>query len=47
VMFRRSISPGLLGFATGEALAHLNWLIHRHKAVRELDAEGVAWYRSL
>jgi glyoxylase-like metal-dependent hydrolase (beta-lactamase superfamily II) len=47
VMFRRSISPGLLGFATGETLAHLNWLIHRRKVARELDADGVAWYRSL
>ena len=47
VLFRRSVNPALLGFATGEALAHLNWLIHRRKAARELDAEGIAWYRSL
>lgn len=45
VMFRRGVGPGLLTFATGEALAHLNCLIHRRQAVRELDAAGVAWYR--
>lgn len=46
VMFRRRVDLGLLSFATGEALAHLNCLIHRRQAVRELDAAGIAWYRS-
>jgi hypothetical protein len=35
----------VLGLATGEAIAHLNYLIARGEAVRELDAEGIAWYR--
>ncbi|HVS77263.1 MAG TPA: MBL fold metallo-hydrolase [Steroidobacteraceae bacterium] len=46
VMFRRRVSLSLLTFATGEALAHLNCLIHRGQAVRELDSAGIAWYRS-
>lgn len=33
-----------LGLATGEALAHLNFLMRRGEAQRELR-EGVAWYR--
>lgn len=45
VMFRRPVGLSLLTFATGEALAHLNCLIHRGQVVRELDAEGIAWYR--
>jgi hypothetical protein len=35
----------MLGMATGESVAHLNCLIGRGVAVRELDAGGVAWYR--
>ena len=46
-MFRRPVGPGLLSFATGEALAHLNCLIHRRQAVVKLDADGIAWYRSV
>ena len=46
VLFKRTITPELLGMATGEALAHLNCLIHRGDAVREPDASGVDWYRS-
>jgi glyoxylase-like metal-dependent hydrolase (beta-lactamase superfamily II) len=46
VLFRRSVGLNLLSFATGEALAHLNLLIHRGEAVRELDTAGIAWYRS-
>jgi len=46
VMFRRRVGPSLLTFATGETLAHLNYLMHRGQAARELDAEGIAWYRS-
>ena len=47
VMFQRRVGLSLLSFATGEALAHLNWLIRRREAVRDLDAEGIAWYRAL
>jgi glyoxylase-like metal-dependent hydrolase (beta-lactamase superfamily II) len=46
VLFKRTIVPDLLGMATGEALAHLNCLIHRGEAVREADADGVHWYRA-
>jgi hypothetical protein len=31
--------------ATGESLAHLNCLMARGLATRELDSGGVAWYR--
>jgi len=46
VLFKRAIVPDLLGMATGEALAHLNCLIHRGAALRQTDAEGVNWYRA-
>ena len=46
VMFRRRVGLSLLTLATGEALAHLNCLIRRGQMTRELDAEGIAWYRS-
>jgi len=46
VLFKRTIVPDLLGMATGEALAHLNCLIHRGEAVREEDEAGVNWYRA-
>ena len=36
---------GLLNLATGESLAHLNYLIQRGEAIRSLDETGVAWYR--
>jgi len=44
-LFARKIGPDLLGLATGEALAHLNCLIHRGEAVRETGTEGVDLYR--
>jgi glyoxylase-like metal-dependent hydrolase (beta-lactamase superfamily II) len=43
---RRIDDPGLLGMATGESLAHLNYLLARGEARAEIDAQGVAWYRS-
>ncbi len=46
MLFRRKITPYLLGMATGESLAHLNCLITRGRAVRETDADGVDWYRA-
>ena len=45
-LFRRPVTPDLLGMATGESLAHLNCLIVRGQAVKETDASGVAWYRA-
>jgi len=47
-LFARSIAESdvpLLGMATGESLACLNHLLHRGEAVRDVDADGVAWYR--
>jgi glyoxylase-like metal-dependent hydrolase (beta-lactamase superfamily II) len=45
VLFRRQVGADMLIMATGESLAHLNCLLARGLAVRELDAAGVAWYR--
>ncbi|MGE4239235.1 MBL fold metallo-hydrolase [Ramlibacter sp.] len=36
----------LLGMATGESTACLNYLIGRGEATRSLDEHGVAWYRA-
>jgi len=47
VLFRRRIGIDMLIFATGESIAHLNCLITRQQATREVDARGVNWYRSL
>jgi len=47
VLFRRSIGMDMLGFATGESLAHLNCLISRDEVKREEDTSGVSWYRSV
>ena len=46
-LFSRPIGsePNLLGMATGESIAHLNYLVHRGDAVKEIADDGVAWYR--
>lgn len=44
-LFGRKIGPDLLGLATGEALAHLNCLIHRGEIVRQTGSDGVDLYR--
>lgn len=45
-LFGRPIDdPRLLSLATGESLAHLNYLVHRGEATHEVDQQGVAWYR--
>ena len=47
-LFARTIDPAnvaLLGMATGESLACLNYLVHAGEATCELDDAGVAWYR--
>jgi glyoxylase-like metal-dependent hydrolase (beta-lactamase superfamily II) len=44
-LFARPITPGLLGMATGEAVAHLNHLTAAGRAVRDSDAQGVWWWR--
>jgi glyoxylase-like metal-dependent hydrolase (beta-lactamase superfamily II) len=43
-LFSRKITPGILGMATGEAIAHLNYLTHAGHAARETDARGVWWW---
>ncbi|MCY0852723.1 MBL fold metallo-hydrolase [Cupriavidus sp. D39] len=46
-LFSRPIGsePNLLDVATGESVAHLNYLLHRDEVEMELDTDGVAWYR--
>jgi glyoxylase-like metal-dependent hydrolase (beta-lactamase superfamily II) len=46
-LFSRPIGPDplLLDVATGESVAHLNYLLHRDEAEVELGADGSAWYR--
>jgi len=46
-LFRRTIEPGLLGLATGETLAHLNYLLARGGVVRATDDADVDWYRAV
>jgi hypothetical protein len=43
-MFARKIGPDLVGMATGETIAHLNCLIGRGLAKREIGEDGVARY---
>ena len=43
-LFRRAIDETNLGLATGESLAHLNYLLARGQAVRATDEQGVDWY---
>ncbi|MGH8139235.1 MAG: MBL fold metallo-hydrolase [Steroidobacteraceae bacterium] len=45
LLFRRRVSGDLLSMATGESVAHLNCLMRRGLAVREMDGSGFAWYR--
>lgn len=47
LLFKRSIGEGdtgLLGMATGESLACLNYLMHAGRVRRELRDDGVNWY---
>ena len=41
VLFRRTLDPHQLGFALGEALAHLNYLMHQGVLSRTLGCDGV------
>lgn len=45
VLFKRKISTGLMQFAIGETLAHLNCLLGRDLILCEPDAQGVSFYR--
>ena len=45
-LFARPITGNqLLGLATGEALAHLNYLLARREITRSPDSNGVHWYQ--
>jgi len=44
LLFRRRVGPEVLPMATGESVAHLNCLIRRGDATRELDEHGVLRY---
>jgi glyoxylase-like metal-dependent hydrolase (beta-lactamase superfamily II) len=44
-LFARPITSELLGMATGEALAHLNYLSRAGRAIREQGPDGVWWWR--
>lgn len=45
-LFRRPIDDHqLLSLATGEAIAHINYLLRRNEAVPDRLEDGVAWYR--
>ncbi|MEM6534707.1 MAG: MBL fold metallo-hydrolase, partial [Pseudomonadota bacterium] len=45
-VFGRKITDDILSMATGEALAHLNYLMLNGEAVCETDENGVDWYRA-
>ena len=44
-LFKKKIDSEDLGFATGEALAHLNYLVNSRQAIKDWDDSGVNWYR--
>lgn len=44
-LFARAIKAGVLGMATGEAVAHLNYLWHSGRASRELGGDGIWRWR--
>ena len=46
ILFGRKIDDGVLGLATGEALAHLRHLEVEGKATKE-ERDGVNWYRAV
>lgn len=43
-LFARPVGDGVRGMATGESVAHLNYLLHRGRVARECDADGVDWW---
>ena len=40
-IFKRPIGEAEYGLALGEAVAHMNHLMHRDRAIRQPDAEGI------
>ncbi|MBV9151943.1 MAG: MBL fold metallo-hydrolase [Alphaproteobacteria bacterium] len=47
VLFRRALDRHQMGFALGEALAHLNFLLHQRALDRQLGKDGVLRFRTL
>jgi glyoxylase-like metal-dependent hydrolase (beta-lactamase superfamily II) len=45
VLFKGRITQGNLIMATGESIAHLNYLIAQGQLAAEADADGVLWYQ--
>jgi glyoxylase-like metal-dependent hydrolase (beta-lactamase superfamily II) len=45
ILFNRELAGDHLIMGSGEALAHLNWLLHRGEIERYVDAGGVARYQ--
>jgi glyoxylase-like metal-dependent hydrolase (beta-lactamase superfamily II) len=43
-LFARPVGDGVRGMATGESLAHLNYLHRQGRATRDRDADGVVWW---
>ncbi|MBN8528037.1 MAG: MBL fold metallo-hydrolase [Caulobacterales bacterium] len=43
-LFARPVGDSVLGMATGEALAHLNYLNTKGQATSRIDDEGVVWW---
>ena len=43
-LFARPIGDGVRGMATGESIAHLNYLARQGRAQRTRDADGVDWW---
>lgn len=41
------IRSGIFGMATGESVAHLNYLVAQGQAKSELDADGVRWFSNV
>ena len=46
-LFARPVGDGVRGMATGESLAHLNYLLRRGRAKRSRDADGVDWWTAI
>ncbi len=46
-LFKSKINENNLIMATGESLAHLNYLLNENRISVERDSDGVDWYRSL
>jgi glyoxylase-like metal-dependent hydrolase (beta-lactamase superfamily II) len=46
-LFKRPISPEIMTMATGEAIAHLNYLVSTRRAIREWDPNGAWRWQSL